>query len=154
MPGREWRMGPIDRGMQMKLLWLTLLAPLMAGCVTTGGGSVAGGECKVFEAPAYAIRGATQRDQDWIDPTIESGIGGCHWARPAPRPAEWDAVAKPKVAKKRPTLVKRIKAKVWPDTAAPVVEVPTVEQAPEPAPAAPIPPRSVLDRLLHPSVAP
>lgn len=135
----------------MKLLWLILILPL-CGCITTNQGSVAGGECKVFEAPAYAIRGATQRDQDWIDPTIESGIGGCHWARPAPRPAEWDAAAKPKVAKKRPGLVKRIKAKVWPDAAAPVVETPTEPPAivaPEPMP---IPPRSALDRLLRPSV--
>ena len=48
----------------------------LAGCQTTGIGSVKGGECKIFERPPYAVRGVRQYDQDWIDSTVEGGVGG------------------------------------------------------------------------------
>ncbi|XUM19734.1 hypothetical protein ACRAVF_18895 [Bradyrhizobium oligotrophicum S58] len=150
----------------MKRLALLLFPLALAGCATTSGpGSVAGGECKVFQRPAYAIRGATQHDQDWIDPTIESGVGACRWARPAPRPAEWDApapapakVAKrpvkkadPKVDKKRGWLWKAIPTLAKKPRPAPVAPVAPVVESEPPAPAPPPPPpRSAIDILLHP----
>jgi hypothetical protein len=125
------------------------LAPLLGGCVTDGTGSVAGGECKVFEAPQFAVRGATQHDQDWIDPTIESGIGGCKWKRPAPRPAEWDAPKVRNVRKVAPDAKPAKKPPLWlkmlrsPLVKSPlVVSVPEAPPAivPEPAPAIAAPP--------------
>jgi len=55
-----------------RILAFSLLLAL-GGCMTTQGpGSVSKGECRIFHAPKYAVRGATQYDQDWIDPTIEA----------------------------------------------------------------------------------
>jgi hypothetical protein len=57
------------------------------GCAGSLPASVAGGECKLFAPPDYAIRGKTQFDQNWIDDTEEAGIAGCKWSRPKARPA-------------------------------------------------------------------
>lgn len=168
MPQRQRQLGSDDGNLQVRQITALLLTTMLAGCVTTDGpGSVAGGECKVFDAPRYAIRGATQHDQDWIDPTIESGVGGCHWKRPAARPMEWDrqqvtvAAVKPaksqKVEKKRgwfwkalPTLARKKSAPVA--TPIEVQQPPTLPPAaPELAPTPP-PARSALDILLRPSV--
>lgn len=159
-----------------RLIVLAVLAPLLGGCPAHLGGSVAGGECKVFERPPYAIRGVTQYDQDWADSTVEGGVGGCGWQRPGPRPAAIDAmpalkpIAKP--AKKLGVLG-RVKARAsssWPSRPiAPVVvlpDPPAPDTEPEPAaavepaavveaPIAPPPPvvkkpRALIDRLLHP----
>lgn len=132
-----------------------MLAAMLGGCATTGGGSVTGGECKVFERPPYAVRGVTQYDQDVADNFVESGVGGCKWKRPAARPATLDAAPAPKTAAKpakKRTLIQRVKAKVWPtNVVAPVVLAPVVAP-PAPAPALPKPaPRSAIDELLHPS---
>jgi hypothetical protein len=75
---------------------------------------VAGGECRVFEAPPYAVLGRDQYDQRWIDANVEAGVGGCGWQRPKPRP---EILAKAPVrasgvSKKRPTLHQRVKARV------------------------------------------
>lgn len=136
-------------------LLIAALASMLGGCVTTGGGSVTGGECKVFERPPYAVKGQTQYDQDVADNFVESGVGGCKWARPAARPATLDASPAPKVAPKpvkKRSLVQRIKAKVWPQRAVvPVVPVVIEAPAPLPEPAAPPPaPRSAIDKLLYP----
>lgn len=133
------------------LLPLALLLAL-GGCVTTDGpASVAGGECKVFTGPRYAVRGSRPYDQDWIDSTVEGGVGACKWVRPAPRPAALDVPHAPRPAaapKKRPSLAKRIKAKVWPTAAvAPIAPVPEAPAAPVAPPAAP---RSAIDELLNP----
>lgn len=142
----------------MKRFLPLLLLPCLGGCVTTGGGSVTGGECKVFEAPKYAIRGATQYDQDWADSTIEGGVGACKWVRPAPRPAELDApkaAPKPHKLPAKKNWLWRLK---WPHKAvAPVVNVPEVPVAvtpiADPPPAPPPAPRSVIDELLNPTDA-
>lgn len=130
-----------------------MLSIVLSGCVTTGGGSVAGGECKVFERPPYAVRGVTQYDQDVADNFVESGVGGCKWERPAARPAELDAAPAPrKIKKKKPVWLRLLH---WPAKAAPVIVVPeapaapVVEVAPAPLPPAP---RSAIDELLHPEV--
>jgi hypothetical protein len=134
-----------------RFLALPLLL-VLGGCVTDGVGSVKGGECKVFDAPAYEIRGATQHDQDWIDPTIESGVGACKWKRPAARPAAWDAPGKPVQLNSTPAKKPRLLRKVWPKAAvAPVVPVPTVPSAASLIPPAPVlATRSALEELLHP----
>lgn len=146
----------------IRILALLMLTPLLGGCLHTGTGSVSGGECKIFDGPKYVVRGATQYDQDWIDPTIESGVGGCKWARPAPRPASFDAApaskAVTKPVKKR-GLFRRVKDRVWPKASvAPVVQAPQPQiTAPPaamvlPAPAVPLPkPRTALDDLLFPA---
>lgn len=144
----------------LRLLAFSLLL-VLGGCMTTGGPASVSGTCGLFDAPKYAIRGATQHDQDWIDPAIESGIGGCNWARPAARPAEWDAApvrkARP-IAKpvKKPGWIWRARSTVWPKKiVVPAVMVPDPEPEPEPVapPPAPPPPRSAIDELLHPSDA-
>jgi hypothetical protein len=151
-----------------------LLTSLLGACVNRDIGSVTGGECKVFQRPPNAVRGLRQYDQDWIDSTIEGGVGGCHWARPAPRPAQLDAppavTRKPVTApapKKKPGLLRRIhdgmlgkptaEPVVAPEAAEPpasTLETPDLappvepQQPPDPPPA---PKRSALDELLHPS---
>lgn len=135
---------------------LALLAPLVAGCnQTTGGGSIAGGESKVFAAPPYVVKGKAPYDQNIIDEWVEGGVAAYGWKRPAARPAALDAKpARGKVAavpKKKPGLIKRIKDRVttWPPAAtAPVVDTP-VPPAPVVAPA--LPPRDAVDELLNPT---
>lgn len=69
--------------LRMKLLPIGACALMLAACGTSRPASVAGGECKVFVRPASVIVGATARDQDWIDDTIERGVAGCGWKRPS-----------------------------------------------------------------------
>ncbi len=152
-----------------RIILLLLLTPMIGGCALFGGpGSVAKGECKIFEAPKYAIKGKTQYDQDWADSTIEGGVGGCHWDRPAPRPASLDTpiitkAVVPPVKAKRHWLFNRAKdsakaavSKVWPEKPVAPVEAsppppePPAPVVPQPEPVPP-PPRSPIDRLLHPN---
>ena len=143
----------------MRFLFLVLLAPLLGGCFQTGPGSVAGGECKIFERPTYVVLGKRSYDQNWIDSQIEGGVGGCHWRRPAARPAELDAVPGRKAVApvKKRGIIRRIKQRVWPKAAAPVLPTPEPPPPPvvaKPAPVPPLPPpkpRSALDELLHPN---
>jgi hypothetical protein len=113
------------------------LTAALAGCAgTKRPASVAGGECRIFEAPPYEVRGQTSYDQDYIDGNVEAGVGGCGWKRPAARPPELDA--RPKAAgpaahkkpKKKPGFLARVKARV---TGKPVAPVPHIV-APPPAP--------------------
>lgn len=66
----------------------------LMGCAGSLPASVGGGECKVFRAPDYAIRGKAQSDQDWIDDNTEAGIAACKWSRPKIRPMPVKAAAK------------------------------------------------------------
>lgn len=129
----------------------------LAGCVTDGTGSVAGGECKVFEAPKYAVKGARPYDQDWIDSTIEGGVGACKWERPAPRPAALDAVpaapkkvAKVPLPKKKPLWIRMLRF-----TAPASPKVPEAPPTLTPLPVEPDAPapRSAIDELLSPAPA-
>jgi hypothetical protein len=103
---------------------------------------VKGGECRIFDAPQYAVRGKTGYDQDWIDGNVEAGVGGCGWKRPAARPPELDA--RPKAAtpvshskpKKKPSFLARVKARV---TGKPVEPVPYIVAPPAPIVAEPTP---------------
>jgi hypothetical protein len=61
----------------MRLLFALLGAALLAGCAHSGPASVSGGECKFLERPAYVVKGVRQYDQDWIDSTVEGGVGAC-----------------------------------------------------------------------------
>jgi hypothetical protein len=152
----------------IKIISIVLLASLLGGCASKGPASIAGGECRIFEAPKYEVRGKRDYDQDWIDSQVEGGIGGCHWKRPQPRPASLDAApgARPVIAKpaKRRGLVQRIRDRVLPTRSPPAmeptpapapVELPAAAPAPPiaaapVAPPAPRPPRSAIDRLLAP----
>jgi hypothetical protein len=151
----------------MRVAVLAALAALLCSCSHGLGGSVAGSECKVFEPPRYAVRGRAPYDQDWIDSTIEGGVGACRWQRPAPRPPQLDAApitrkapAAPAAARKKGAL-QRARERLlsaWhrthatppaPVEAAPVEpapEVPATVAVPAPAPA----PRDPVDELLHP----
>lgn len=145
----------------IKIISIVLLASLLAGCAARGPASIAGGECRIFEAPKYEVRGQRDYDQDWIDSQVEGGVGGCKWKRPAPRPAELEAAPAPQPAVAKPAkrrgIVQRIRdrvlpAKDWPAAAAPIVPTPApavAASAPDPAPA-PRPPRSAIERLLYP----
>lgn len=136
-----------------RFAFLSALGLMLAGCQTTGQGSIKGGECRVFERPEFAVRGKQQYDQDWIDGNIEAGIGGCNWKRPSARPASLDGapgqkVAAPVKAKKR-DLIKRIKDRVvspFTHPVAPILETPVVPTPPPPAK-----PRDPVDELLQPS---
>lgn len=140
----------------MRVAMLMLLGLLLAGCGHSGPASIAGGECKIFEAPQYEVRGKRQYDQDWIDSTVEGGVGGCRWKRPAPRPASIDAAPAPRTAVAKPAkrrgIVARIRDRVmpmkeWPAAAPPIAPEPVVVLPPAPAPR---PPRSAIERLLEP----
>lgn len=144
--------------MQVKHLFWVLVLPLLAmgGCAhAPGPSSVAGGECKFLERPAYAVRGAKRYDQDWIDSTVEGGVGACGWQRPAPRPAGMDAQmipvkAKPAQKQKAAWLGflhgLRKKPVAAPVEAAPATVEPETAPVPEPAP---IPaPKRPIDELL------
>lgn len=54
----------------------------LAGCASTGPASVAGGDCKVFHDPGFAVRGRRLQDSQWIGRTQETGIRVCGWRRP------------------------------------------------------------------------
>lgn len=113
-----------------------------------------GGECRLFERPAYVILGKTQPDQDWIDSNIEGGVGGCGWKRPLPRPPEWDAAPAPRPAvaakQQRVGIVTRIKARLKPAKAAPLPLAPPigVKLAPPPPPPPAPEPIDPVDELL------
>jgi hypothetical protein len=146
-------------------LTLALLALPLGGCDWQTFKSSVAGSCAVFERPPYAVRGKTPYDQDVADNFVESGVAGCDWPRPAPRPAALDVtpgkVVVTTLPKKRGIIRKLrdriLPAKVpdWPPAAAPI-DIPIVpapaEAEPPPAvvEAPPQPPRSALDRLLHP----
>lgn len=85
------------------------LGTLLAGCVTTNKGSVAG-ECRLVSTPQYAVKGRTSYDQNWIDDTTERLVGGCGQPRPKARPASLDA--KPVVVK-APIPKSAPKATLW-----------------------------------------
>lgn len=66
------------------------LAGTLAACGTSPKGSVLGSEGGAIKAPAFVVRGKTVHDQAWIDETVEAGVLGLGWKRPAARPREWD----------------------------------------------------------------
>src|SRR5689334_1702336 len=66
------------------------LAMLLAACGTSPKGSVLGSEGAALKAPAFVVKGKTSHDQAWIDETVEAGVSGLGWKRPAARPKEWD----------------------------------------------------------------
>ncbi|MCK1569004.1 hypothetical protein IVB08_34670 [Bradyrhizobium sp. 173] len=145
----------------IKIISIVLLAGLLGGCASRGPASIAGGECKIFEAPKYEVRGERDYDQDWIDSQVEGGVGGCHWKRPAARPASIDAASGHKAAPapvKHKSFVRRIRDRVLPPKVeipaapAPIAPAPAVasEPAPAAAPPAPRPPRSAIEKLLQP----
>ncbi|MDX3971183.1 MAG: hypothetical protein QHD01_31945 [Bradyrhizobium sp.] len=140
----------------IKMIPIALLAAVLAGCASRGPASIAGGECRIFEAPQYEVRGKRQYDQDWIDSQVEGGVGGCRWKRPQPRPASIDAAPAPRTASAKPAkrrgIVARIRDRVmpareWPAAAPPIAPAPVVMP---PSPAPPPPPRSAIERLLEP----
>lgn len=145
--------------MNPRFVLLLFIAPLLAACETDGIGSTKGGECRIFERPQYAVLGKRQPDQDWIDRQIEGGVGGCHWKRPAVRPASFDVVpasqaAVPVRVKKR-GLLKRIKDRAVHPFASqqkPFVTSPPVGPEPSlPPMIEPPKPRDAVDELLHPN---
>lgn len=84
---------------------------LLTGCASNLPASVAGGECRVFQAPDYAIRGKTQVDQNWIDDNTEAGIAACKWQRPKRRPEPAAKVAAAPVVSSVPAAA--VKKRRW-----------------------------------------
>jgi len=148
---------------------LALIAFAVSGCASVVPNSIKG-SCQVFERPPYALRGKSEYDQAVADKYVESGVAACGWQRPAVRPAQLDAApiaaapsqpaVKPKKRGRWARIKHAVKEKIWPDAPPPadiltpaeaspsVVVEPPAMVAPEPSPAPP--PRSKLDRLLHP----
>ncbi len=59
------------------------LAFLLSGCAHSDlPASVAGGECRAFHDPGFAVRGKRLKDSRWIGRTQETGIRVCRWQRP------------------------------------------------------------------------
>jgi hypothetical protein len=74
------------------LVVLALVGVAVGGCATKPTvGSVAGGDCKLVHTPQYAIKGATDYDQEWSDDVTEALVRGCKQSRPKARPAALDA---------------------------------------------------------------
>lgn len=133
-------------------LLVMVLGGLASGCAhQSAPGFVSNGECKFLERPEYAVKGKAQPDQDWIDSTIEGGVGACGWQRPAPRP-ESAVVKGKKVAPK----AAKAKKPGWLSFAhglrkqpAVAVEAPAEPAAPAPEPEAPpAPALRAIDQLL------
>jgi hypothetical protein len=80
-----------------------VLGMSLAGCATPNIAQSVKGECQVFVAPTYAIQGKTKPDQQWVDINTESGIAGCGWKRPKPRPKVVASKATVPVPVARPT---------------------------------------------------
>lgn len=59
-----------------------LIGLFLSGCASVAPGSVAGGECKIFHDPGFAVRGRRLTDSQWIGRTQEAGIEICGWKRP------------------------------------------------------------------------
>lgn len=150
----------------MRLLIIVLAALPLGACMQTFQSSVAG-SCAVFERPPYAVIGKTEYDQRVADGFVESGVAGCNWRRPAPRPPELDAPRRHSVKSAAPpprgkAAFSRTRAnitagvrRVWPSGAsAPVVPTPAPPVAtpsavaPDPAPPA-ARPLTPLERLLR-----
>jgi hypothetical protein len=122
--------------------------------------SVSGGECKVFERPEYAIKGATTYDQRWADGNTEAGVGACGWERPKPRPPELDQrrqKAAPQAGAPKVSLRARVRQLIAPSAAAatpapPPASVPEEEPPAvtivRTAPVVPPPPPDPLDELI------
>lgn len=107
----------------------------LGGCGTLRPGSVQAGECKVFLPPVTQVEGKAPVDQYWIDDTIESGVAGCGWKRPAPKKKAPVVKAKPKAKQPAP---KAKTPEVKPPVAPPPPPPPVVEPVPvSPAPVAP-----------------
>jgi len=69
----------------MRVIVFLLMLPVLlavAGCASIGPASVAGGECKIFRDPGFAVRGKRLQDAQWIGRTQETGIQVCKWRRP------------------------------------------------------------------------
>jgi hypothetical protein len=89
----------------------------LAACGTSPKGSVVGSEAGALKAPEFAVKGATDFDQRWIDETTEAGVASLGWKRPEARPPEWDKplsrdVAAPAPAAE-PAKAKPVKKKHW-----------------------------------------
>jgi hypothetical protein len=143
---------------RVRLALLLLLALPLGGCEWQTFKSSVAGSCAVFERPSYAVRGKAPYDQDVVDNFVESGVAGCNWTRPAPRPPQLDAPAGRKVAVASPAkrgLIRRLRERVlparrqhdqkpdFPAAAAPIAPTPQL-------PAPPKPRRSAIDELLYP----
>jgi hypothetical protein len=102
----------------MKIVFAIGIMFLLSGCAGQMPASVAGGECRVFTDPGFAVQGKRVVDKRWIGATQEKGIEICNWKRP---------VAMPKAA-----AVVAIRAPT-------VVPTPIVVLPPQPTPSVTIP---------------
>lgn len=81
----------------------------------------------MFERAPYVVLGQTDYDQNWIDGNVAAGVAACKWQPPAARPESLrpqKTVAATIMVKRKPSLRKRIKARIWPAKTEPVVPVP------------------------------
>lgn len=66
----------------MKFIFPIIVFFLLSGCAGVGPASIAGGECRIFKDPGFAVRGKRMKDSQWIGKTQETGIDVCGWKRP------------------------------------------------------------------------
>lgn len=66
----------------MKPIIIVAVAVLLSGCAGKMPASVAGGECKIFHDPGFAVQGKRLQDRRWIGATQETAIEVCGWKRP------------------------------------------------------------------------
>lgn len=114
--------------MRLSLAAIVIVSLALAGCADKEKlGSFTGGAGSALKAPQYEVKGVTRYDQKWIDATTEGIVVGWNQPRPQKRPPELDAqprMQKKAAPPKRKSLRKRIKARIWPAKAEPVVPVP------------------------------
>ena len=68
--------------LMIRLTMLMVVGFTLSACASIGPASVAGGECRVFHDPGFAVRGKRLQDAQWIGRTQEVGIRVCNWKRP------------------------------------------------------------------------
>ena len=85
---------------------MVALGILLSGCADKDRfATFLGGACEAFPRPDVQPLGQTINDQLWIDKTVETGVVGCGWQRPAERPPALAAAPPPKPL--RPVKKKR-----------------------------------------------
>lgn len=81
---------------------------ILAGC-QTGNNKPATieGECSIFHDPKFPVRGARDKDQQWITRTQETGISVCGWPRPSPEKEVPTVAETPSTPPPSPTATER-----------------------------------------------
>ena len=126
---------------------LLLGAPLtmLGACAPTNTFVTLQDAAKAFPRAQYQILGKTRNDQVWISKTIEAEVAGFGFARPAKRPASWDAHTTAVMHKVPVTALPKVK----PTVANPIANPEPTQEAQQPSaqPSAPSATQRLKDKI-------